>query len=53
MVVVTERGSKLSPHYTIQRDSVNTMNAICPKLGLTVEARLKIMEPKTKMSMIL
>lgn len=48
MVVVTERGSKLSPHYTIQRDSVNTMNAICPKLGLTVEARLKIMEPKTK-----
>jgi hypothetical protein len=24
------------------------MNAICPKLGLTVEARLKIMEPKTK-----
>lgn len=48
MVVVTERGSKLSPHYTIQRDSVNTMNAICPKLGLTVESRLKIMEPKPK-----
>ncbi|MBN6754425.1 MULTISPECIES: phage terminase small subunit P27 family [Staphylococcus] len=48
MVVVTERGSKLSPNYTIQRDSVNTMNAICPKLGLTVESRLKIMEPKPK-----
>src|SRR5699024_132798 len=48
MEVVTERGSKLSPNYTIQRDSVNTMNAICPKLGLTVESRLKIMEPKPK-----
>src|SRR5699024_2515675 len=48
MVVVTERGSKLSPNYTIQRDSVNTMNAICPNLGLTVESRLKIMETKPK-----
>ncbi|MHD0449155.1 phage terminase small subunit P27 family [Staphylococcus cohnii] len=46
MVVETERGTKLSSHYTVQRDSVNTMNSICPKLGLTVESRLKILEPK-------
>lgn len=45
MVVETERGTKLSSHYTVQRDSVNTMNAICPKLGLTVESRLKILAP--------
>ena len=48
MVIETERGTKLSSHYTVQRDSVNTMNSICPKLGLTVESRLKIMEPKPK-----
>lgn len=46
MVVETERGTKLSSYYTVQRDSVNTLNTICPKLGLTVESRLKIMEPK-------
>ncbi|MDN6291393.1 phage terminase small subunit P27 family [Tetragenococcus halophilus] len=46
MVVETERGSKLSSYYTVQRDSVNTMNSIAPKLGLTVEARLKILAPK-------
>lgn len=45
MVVETERGTKLSSYYTVQRDSVNTMNAICPKLGLTVESRLKILAP--------
>ena len=45
MVIETERGTKLSSYYTIQRDSVNTMNAICPKLGLTVESRLKILAP--------
>src|SRR5699024_5939976 len=48
IVCVTERGRKLSPNYTRQMASVNTMNAICPKLGLTVESRLKIMEPKPK-----
>ena len=46
MVVVTERGSKLSSYYTIQRDSITAMNSIAPKLGLTVESRLKILEPK-------
>ncbi|MCG1327241.1 phage terminase small subunit P27 family [Staphylococcus epidermidis] len=48
MVVETERGTKLSSYYTVQRDSVNAMNSICPKLGLTVESRLKILSPDTK-----
>ncbi|WP_210139479.1 phage terminase small subunit P27 family [Staphylococcus sp. GDY8P67P] len=45
LIVETERGTKLSSYYTVQRDSVNTMNSICPKLGLTVESRLKILAP--------
>ena len=45
LVIETERGTKLSSYYTVQRDSVNTMNSICPKLGLTVESRLKILAP--------
>lgn len=48
MVIETERGTKLSSYYTVQRDSVNTMNSIAPKLGLTVESRLKILSPDTK-----
>ncbi len=48
LVVETERGTKLSSYYTVQRDSVNTMNSIAPKLGLTVESRLKILAPKEK-----
>ena len=48
MVVETERGTKLSSYYTVQRDSVNAMNSICPKLGLTVESRLKLLSPDTK-----
>ena len=46
MVVETERGSKLSSFYTVQRDAVSSMNSIAPKLGLTVESRLKILAPK-------
>lgn len=45
MVIETERGTKLSSYYTVQRDSLTAMNSIAPKLGLTVESRLKIMEP--------
>lgn len=45
MVIETERGTKLSSYYTVQRDSVSTMNSIAPKLGLTVESRLKILAP--------
>jgi P27 family predicted phage terminase small subunit len=47
-VVVTERGSKLNPNHTIKRDALSQLNSIAPKLGLTVESRLKIMEPKPK-----
>lgn len=45
-VVETERGSKLSPYYTIQRDSITAMNSIAPKLGLSLDSRMKIVTPK-------
>lgn len=44
-VVETERGSKLSPYYTIQRDSITAMNSIAPKLGLTLDSRMKVLTP--------
>ncbi|WP_204236174.1 phage terminase small subunit P27 family [Mammaliicoccus sciuri] len=45
-VVETERGSKLSPYYTIQRDSITAMNQIAPKLGLSLDSRMKVVTPK-------
>lgn len=45
-VEYTERGSKVSPWHTIKRDSFNIMNSIAPKLGLTIDGRLKIFTPK-------
>ena len=45
-VVETERGSKLSPYYTIQRDSITAMNQIAPKLGLSLDSRMKVATPK-------
>ncbi len=45
-VVETERGSKLSPYYTIQRDSITAMNSLAPKIGLTLDSRMKIVSPK-------
>lgn len=45
-VEYTERGSKVSPWHTIKRDSFNIINSIAPKLGLTIDGRLKIFTPK-------
>lgn len=45
-IIVTERGTKLNQNHTIKRDALSQLNSIAPKLGLTVESRLKILEPK-------
>lgn len=47
-VEYTERGSKVSPWHTIKRDSFSIMNSIAPKLGMTIDSRLKIFTPKDK-----
>ena len=45
-IIVTERGTKLNQNHARKRDSLSQLNSIAPKLGLTVESRLKILEPK-------
>ncbi|OFQ96192.1 phage terminase small subunit P27 family [Staphylococcus sp. HMSC065A08] len=46
VIIETERGTKLNQNHTIKRDALSQLNSIAPKLGLTVESRLKILEPK-------
>ncbi|MFQ3838372.1 phage terminase small subunit P27 family [Staphylococcus pseudoxylosus] len=46
IVTFTERGSKVNPWHTVKRDSFNVMNSIAPKLGMTIDSRLKIFTPK-------
>ncbi|AYU54945.1 phage terminase small subunit P27 family [Staphylococcus debuckii] len=47
-VVVTERGTKLNQNHAIKRDALAQLNSISSKLGLTVESRLKILDPKNE-----
>ena len=45
-IVTTAHGSKLNPLHTIKRDSFNIINSIAPKIGMSIDSRLKILEPK-------
>lgn len=47
-IVETKQGTKLNQNYTLQRDSLTALNSIAPKLGLSVDSRLKIFAPKEK-----
>ncbi|MFP4988399.1 phage terminase small subunit P27 family [Staphylococcus haemolyticus] len=47
-VIVTERGTKLNQNHAIKRDALTQLNSISSKLGLTVESRLKILDPKNE-----
>ncbi|MCM3517941.1 phage terminase small subunit P27 family [Staphylococcus saprophyticus] len=44
-IIVTERGTKLNQNHAIKRDALSQLNSIAPKLGLTIESRLKILDP--------
>lgn len=44
-VTFTERGSKVSPWHRVKVDSFNIINSIAPKLGLTIDSRMKIFTP--------
>lgn len=44
-VTFTERGSKVNPWHRVKVDSFNIINSIAPKLGLTIDSRLKIFMP--------
>lgn len=43
-IIVTERGTKLNQNHAIKRDALSQLNSIAPKLGLTIESRLKILD---------
>ena len=44
-VVVTNNGSKVNPYHTIRRNAMDKINSIAPKLGMTLDSRLKIYIP--------
>jgi P27 family predicted phage terminase small subunit len=44
-VTFTERGSKVNPWHRVKVDSFNIINSIAPKLGLTIDSRMKIFTP--------
>ena len=46
LVVETERGTKLSSYYTVQRDCTDRLISLSNKLGLSIDSRMKIMTPK-------
>jgi P27 family predicted phage terminase small subunit len=48
VVTFTERGSKVNPWHRVKVDSFNIMNSIAPKLGLTIDSRMKILTPKNE-----
>lgn len=45
-VTFTERGSKVNPWHRVKVDSFNIMNSIAPKLGMSIDSRMKIFTPK-------
>lgn len=50
IVTFTERGSKVNPWHRVKMDSYSVMNSIAPKLGLTIDSRMKILTPKKETS---
>lgn len=46
VVTFTERGSKVNPWHRVKVDSYGIINSIAPKMGLTLDSRMKIMTPK-------
>ncbi|PTK63361.1 phage terminase small subunit P27 family [Staphylococcus haemolyticus] len=45
-IIETDRGTKLNQNHAIKRDALSQLNSIAPKIGLSVDARLKIFTPK-------
>lgn len=48
LVTETERGTKLSSYYTVQRDCTDRLISLSNKLGLSIDSRMKIMTPKNE-----
>ena len=48
IVTFTERGSKINPWHRVKVDSYGIMNSIAPKLGMTIDSRMKILASKNE-----
>lgn len=45
-IVETQSGTKLNQNHAIKRDALSQLNSIAPKIGLSIDSRLKIFTPK-------
>lgn len=45
-VIETQSGTKLNQNHAIKRDALSQLNSIAPKIGLSIDSRLKIFTPK-------
>ncbi len=47
-VIETPNGTKLNQNHAIKRDALSQINSLAPKIGLTIDSRMKIFTPKEK-----
>lgn len=45
-IIETAHGTKLNQNHIIKREAFKIINAVAPKLGMTIDSRLKIFTPK-------
>ncbi|AQL56424.1 phage terminase small subunit P27 family [Abyssicoccus albus] len=45
-VIETTSGTKLNQNHIIKREAFKVINSVTPKLGMTIDSRLKIFTPK-------
>lgn len=45
-IIKTANGTKMNQYHTIRRNAMDKINSIAPKLGMTIDSRLKIVVPK-------
>ncbi|GAA6817823.1 phage terminase small subunit P27 family [Helicobacter pylori] len=47
-IIETDRGTKLNQNHAIKRDALSQMNSIAPKIGMSIDSRMKIFTPKAE-----
>lgn len=45
-IIETAHGTKLNQNHVIRREAFKIINSVAPKLGMTIDSRLKIFTPK-------
>ena len=47
-IIETAHGTKLNQNHVIRREAFKVINSVAPKLGMTIDSRLKIFTPKVE-----